>query len=70
MKELVVATRNRDKKREIRKLLRGLRIKVTCLDKYPGCPQVKEGNSSFQENAMRKAMTASRLLSGCRSGES
>jgi XTP/dITP diphosphohydrolase len=60
MQELVIATKNPDKKREIKKLLQGLKIKVTSLDKYPHCPRVKEGDRSFRENAIRKAMAVSR----------
>ncbi|MBU3933961.1 MAG: RdgB/HAM1 family non-canonical purine NTP pyrophosphatase [Candidatus Omnitrophica bacterium] len=61
MKELVIATKNPDKKREIIRLLGGLRIKVISLDRYPGCPDVKEGSRSFRENAVRKAMAVSRF---------
>ena len=60
MREIVIATKNPDKKRELKKLLKGLGIKVTSLDKYPHCPEVKEGNRSFRENAIRKAIAISR----------
>ena len=59
MKELVIATKNPDKKREIARLLRGLGITVVALDKFPHCPDVREGNRSFRENAIRKAMAIS-----------
>ncbi len=61
MKEIVIATKNPDKKRELKKLLKGLGIKVISLDKYPGAPDVKEGSSCFRENAIRKAKSASRF---------
>lgn len=61
MKELVIATKNPDKKRELARLLKGLGIKVTSLDKYGGCPNVREGNKSFRENAIRKAMAVSKF---------
>lgn len=61
MREIVIATRNLDKKRELKKLLKGLKIKVISLDKYRNCPDVKEGNKSFRENAIRKAMAVSRF---------
>lgn len=61
MRELVIATKNPDKKRELKKLLKGLKIKVISLDNYRNCPEVKEGNKSFRENAIRKAMVASRF---------
>lgn len=61
MKEIVIATKNPDKKRELAKLLKGLRVKVSSLEKYPGCPRIREGNRSFRENAVRKAMAASKF---------
>ena len=61
MKEIVIATRNADKKKELVQLLKGLSVKVVSLDRYPDCPNVKEGNKSFRENAIRKAMTASKF---------
>jgi len=60
-KELVIATKNPDKQRELKRLLQGLGIKIISLDKYPACPDVKEGNRSFRENAIRKAMAISKF---------
>lgn len=62
MRELVIATQNPDKRKELTQLLKGLRIKVISLEDYPQCPPVKEGTRCFQENAVRKAMSASRFL--------
>jgi len=61
MKEIIIATKNPDKKRELNKLLKGLKIKVISLDKYPKAPDVKEGSKCFRENAILKAMSASRF---------
>jgi XTP/dITP diphosphohydrolase len=61
VKEIIIATRNPDKRRELKRLLEGLRIKVTSLDKFPHCPCVREGNRSFRENAIRKAMVVSKF---------
>lgn len=61
MKQLVIATKNPDKKRELKKLLKGLGIRVISLDKYPRSPKVKEGSKCFRENAIRKAMVASKF---------
>lgn len=61
MKELVIATKNPDKRKEIARILKGSEIKVVSLDKYPRCPKVKEGNRSFRENAIRKAMAISKF---------
>lgn len=61
MKEIIIATKNPDKRRELKRLLEDLRIKVISLDRYPGCPNVKEGKRSFRENAVRKAMVISKF---------
>ncbi|MFH1046301.1 MAG: RdgB/HAM1 family non-canonical purine NTP pyrophosphatase [Candidatus Omnitrophota bacterium] len=60
MKELVIATKNKDKQGELQKLLKGLRVKVITLERYPHCPEVREGVKSFCENAIRKAMFVSK----------
>ena len=61
MRELVVATKNADKAKELKQLLRGMRIRVIALDRYPDCPDVLEGRRSFRENAIRKAMQVSKF---------
>lgn len=61
MQELVIATKNPDKKRELQKLLKGLKVRITSLDRLIRYPQVKETTKSFRENAIRKAMTASKF---------
>ncbi len=61
MKEIIIATKNQDKKKELKKLLTGLKIKVSCLDTYPNCPDVEEGENCFRENAILKAMSASKF---------
>jgi len=61
MKEIVIATKNSDKKRELTMLLKGTGIRIISLDKYPAYPKVREGSKSFRENAVRKAMAASRF---------
>ncbi len=53
--ELVIATRNKGKLREIRALLKGTRIRVLSLDDFPGCPDVIEDGKTFRENALKKA---------------
>ena len=60
MKELVIGTKNQDKRKELKNLLKGLKIKVVSLKRYPGFPDVKEGRVSFRQNAVRKAMAVSR----------
>ncbi len=52
----MIATKNPGKVREIRKALRGLRIRLYSLNDYPDhIPEVKEDGKTFTENALKKA---------------
>lgn len=53
--EIVIATRNKDKKKEIKKLLSGLSVKVSSLHDFPAIPPIKEDGATFEENALKKA---------------
>jgi XTP/dITP diphosphohydrolase len=57
MQELVIATTNKGKLREIRELLKDLDIKVTSLADYPDAPLVEEDGKTFSQNALKKAAT-------------
>lgn len=57
MFELVVATRNAGKLREIRHLLEGEGIAVLGLDAFPALPEVVEDGVTFAANAAKKAET-------------
>ena len=59
--ELVVATRNRHKTREIQHIL-GPKFKVNDLGSHPDVPEIRESGMSFEENAKLKALAASRQL--------
>jgi len=59
--ELLVATRNRHKTREIQHIL-GPEFKVRDLGVHPDVPEIRESGTSFQENATLKALAASRQL--------
>ena len=59
MKELLVATKNKGKLREIRELLEDLDLKITSLADYPGLPDVIEDGKTFRSNAIKKALTIS-----------
>ena len=61
MIELVVATRNRHKTREIQDIL-GPEFKVRDLGAHPDVPEIRESGTSFEENAKLKALAASRQL--------
>jgi XTP/dITP diphosphohydrolase len=60
MKELVVATRNRGKLKELQQLLPELFDTVSCAADIPGFPETIEDGSSFEENALKKAREAMR----------
>ena len=61
MIELVVATRNRHKTREIQHIL-GPEFRVYDLGAHPEVSEIRESGTSFEENAKLKALTASRQL--------
>ena len=54
---LVIATRNRKKVEEIRRILEGVPVELLSLDDFPGCPEVAEDADTFEGNAVKKAKT-------------
>jgi len=60
--ELIVATRNQDKLKEIKILLKGLPIKVVSLSNFEHVPEVKEDGATLEANAKKKAVCVSRFL--------
>jgi len=63
MKKLVIATKNRKKKKELEKLLKGLNIKISSLsDLKIHIPHVVEDGRTFRQNAVKKALTFSRYI--------
>ncbi len=59
--ELVVATRNAGKLKEIRRLLEPQGIKILGLDRFPDAPEVVEDGTTFAVNAAKKAETIARF---------
>jgi XTP/dITP diphosphohydrolase len=59
--ELVLATRNRKKAEEIGRITRELGIHIFTLDDFPGCPEVEEDGATFEENAVKKAVTVAKF---------
>ena len=53
--ELIVATRNGGKVREIREALKGLGLRIHSLSDFPNVPEIEEDGKSFAENALKKA---------------
>jgi len=54
--EIVLATRNRKKIEEIRRITSDMGISVFTLDDFPECPEVEENGATFEENAVKKAV--------------
>ena len=54
--KLVLATRNKDKKRELAEMLADTDIEVVTLEEYPECPEVIEDGETFFDNARKKAL--------------
>lgn len=61
MIELVLATRNRDKVREISAILAGLALALRTPDDFPAAPEVEEDGETLLANAEKKA----RALADC-----
>jgi len=57
MKELVVATTNKGKLKEIKGLLKEFSLKITSLADYPDAPEIVEDGRTFRANAIKKAQT-------------
>jgi len=57
MTDLLLATRNQGKLREIRALLAAVPLHVVGLDLFPTAPEVVEDGDTFLANAKKKALT-------------
>lgn len=60
--ELVVATRNKDKLKEIKALLKGFRVEVFSLDSFKLVTEVLEDGKTLEDNAIKKAVQVSKFL--------
>jgi XTP/dITP diphosphohydrolase len=54
--ELLVATNNAGKVRELSRLLTGLPLRLRLLSEFPGVPEAEETGTTFAENAALKAL--------------
>jgi len=61
MKEIVIATRNPKKLKEIKRLFKNTGIKPLLLDNFPTAPEVIEDKNDFTGNASKKAKVVSRF---------
>lgn len=59
--EIVIATRNKKKLSEFRRILEGTDIRILSLDDFPSCPEIEETGKTFKENAIKKALEVSRF---------
>ena len=69
MSELVVATKNKKKLKEIKELLEGVDLKITSLADYPKTPRIIENGKTFKENAVKKAVKIARFTGKLAMGE-
>jgi len=60
--EVIVATRNQGKIREIREALKGLGLRIYALSDFPDVPEIEEDGKSFIENALKKARFYSKVF--------
>jgi XTP/dITP diphosphohydrolase len=60
LKEILLATRNTKKLLELKRLLRGIGIKISGLDDFKGLPDVKEDRDTFKGNAIKKSTEISK----------
>ncbi|TAL25170.1 MAG: XTP/dITP diphosphatase [Nitrospirae bacterium] len=56
---IVLATRNKKKIEEIRRITAGMQITLFTLDDFSDCPEVEEDGKTFEENAVKKAKAVS-----------
>ncbi len=69
MRELVVATKNAGKMKEIREILSGYALKITSLADYPDIPDIVEDGKTFAQNAYKKATVVARYTRKLTMGE-
>ncbi|MEK6645433.1 MAG: XTP/dITP diphosphatase [Candidatus Firestonebacteria bacterium] len=62
MNELILATRNKNKVKEIKNLLKGIKVKIFTVDDFPFLPEVVENGKTLTENAIKKAKTIAKKI--------
>jgi len=61
---IVLATRNKKKVKELRRMFAAYKIRFLTIDSFPGCPDVEEDGKTFRANAVKKAVEISKCT-GC-----
>ncbi len=59
--QIILATRNLKKAKEIREILKGLKVEFLSLRDFPTIKEIEEKGNSFSENAILKAQKVARL---------
>jgi XTP/dITP diphosphohydrolase len=59
--KIVLATRNKKKAEEIKRIFGGQDIRFVTLDAFPGCRDVEEDGKTFRANAVKKAVHVARF---------
>ena len=58
--DIVLATRNRKKAEELKRITADMPVSVLTLDDFPGCPETEEDGTTFKANAAKKAVEVAR----------
>jgi len=58
---IVLATTNRKKAEEMKRMFAGYDISFVTLNAFPGCPEVVEDGKTFRSNALKKARAVSKF---------
>jgi XTP/dITP diphosphohydrolase len=59
--EIVLATRNKKKIEEIKRIAADLPVTILSLDNFPNCPETVEDRDTFEGNAVKKAVEVCNL---------
>ena len=58
--DIVLATRNKNKAEELKRITEGMPVSIFTLDDFPGCPETEEDGATFEANAIKKALAVAR----------
>ena len=64
MRDLVIATRNEKKLRELKRYLKNIKANIISLNEISGAPPIREDKHTFKGNAVKKALVISRFTGG------
>lgn len=58
--DIVLATKNKKKIEEIKRITEDMMISILTLEDFLGCPEVEEDGVTFEENAIKKAVAVAK----------